>query len=547
MIKKLFHISTFLLISLLLPIQAYAYTWTMNNGSWSDSGSVLSNFTNNTNGYISSNETVVYLIPNRHYSNMVSFSQNAENNAYCSFYGNINLYIGAGGSWLNNIEWSTDGDDVFYCKLENGTISAGKNGVELISANTNATHPGYINIHVGINNDTQSGDTLGYTIGDAVPTPTPTVEPTPTIELTPTPAPVILPTGSEEKTYLHETCLLAKFETVPDLEYPTCTNEHPRCYKDYQGNENEIGLPVMRNSDLGVMPLFVYLKTNSFNIPTNSKVLGQSVSFLGIGNKFAYSLKDDHWSPFYHNNLGDVLNSIPNPYITTTLYGESYHTLASFRDFDNIISPSDIDTYFNQDNYKTLLAVKNYDENNGVNLKNAIRCVWYRDNNPFGAVECNETNLHLCTQYKDIVPPVNSETLCEPTDIGCHLNNFKNWFIKLFIPDSENLGEIIGLLFTDFEESIDSNVTSIISAPLAVIGNLTTATCSPLNLPLPFVNKNLQLPCFRPLLVNQFPEFFVLFDLVTTGVISYYVVLGIFKILKNTKDPDNDKIEVMDI
>ena len=40
-------------------------------------------------------------------------------------------------------------------------------------------------------------------------------------------------------------------------------------------------------------------------------------------------------------------------------------------------------------------------------------------------------------------------------------------------------------------------LTGIITAPLNAINSLTSATCSPLVLPLPFVNQNLTLPCMH--------------------------------------------------
>lgn len=90
-------------------------------------------------------------------------------------------------------------------------------------------------------------------------------------------------------------------------------------------------------------------------------------------------------------------------------------------------------------------------------------------------------------------------------------------------------------------------LTAIITAPLSAIQSLTNATCSPLVLPLPFVNQNLTLPCMREIYVQNFGAFMTLYDTITFGIIAYWVMVRIFALVKDFKNPEHDEIEVMDL
>lgn len=90
-------------------------------------------------------------------------------------------------------------------------------------------------------------------------------------------------------------------------------------------------------------------------------------------------------------------------------------------------------------------------------------------------------------------------------------------------------------------------LTSIITSPLSAIQSLTNATCSPLVLPLPYVNRDLILPCMREIYVSTFGDFMTLYDTITLGIISYWVLVRIFTLVKDFKNPEHDEVEVMDL
>lgn len=100
--------------------------------------------------------------------------------------------------------------------------------------------------------------------------------------------------------------------------------------------------------------------------------------------------------------------------------------------------------------------------------------------------------------------------------------------------------------FNDFNTSTHG-LTGIITAPLNAIQSLTSKTCSPLVLPLPFVDKDLTLPCMRQIYIDNFGGFMNLYDVIIIGIVSYWVLVRIFTLVKDFKNPDHDEIEVVDL
>ena len=101
--------------------------------------------------------------------------------------------------------------------------------------------------------------------------------------------------------------------------------------------------------------------------------------------------------------------------------------------------------------------------------------------------------------------------------------------------------------FSNFNTN-SHGLTGIITAPLNAIQSLTSKTCSPLVIPLPFMeDKNLTLPCMRPIYEEFFGGFISLYDIITLGIVSYWIMVRIFAMVKDFKNPDHDEIEVVDL
>lgn len=90
-------------------------------------------------------------------------------------------------------------------------------------------------------------------------------------------------------------------------------------------------------------------------------------------------------------------------------------------------------------------------------------------------------------------------------------------------------------------------LSGIITAPLRLVNSLTTATCNPLEFDLPIVHNHVSLPCMRPILENHFGIFFSLWQLITTGLISYNVCINLYSKVRALQNPNNDRIEVLNL
>lgn len=100
--------------------------------------------------------------------------------------------------------------------------------------------------------------------------------------------------------------------------------------------------------------------------------------------------------------------------------------------------------------------------------------------------------------------------------------------------------------FNNFNTS-DHGLTGIITAPLNLITSITSKTCSPLVLPLPFVNQSLSLPCMSSIYSQYFGSFYDIYKIITFGIVAYWVCVRIFALVKDFKNPEHDEIEVVDL
>lgn len=112
--------------------------------------------------------------------------------------------------------------------------------------------------------------------------------------------------------------------------------------------------------------------------------------------------------------------------------------------------------------------------------------------------------------------------------------------------DSSVASDTAGGFFENFTTDT-FGLTAVITAPLNFIKSLTSSSCTPLNVPLPFVDTNLTLPCMSTIYNQYFGGFYTLYQTITTGLIAYWVCVRIFNLVKDFKNPDHDEIEVMDL
>lgn len=112
--------------------------------------------------------------------------------------------------------------------------------------------------------------------------------------------------------------------------------------------------------------------------------------------------------------------------------------------------------------------------------------------------------------------------------------------------DSSGATDSAGNFFNNFEDN-DFGLSGIITAPLNTIKTITSNSCTPINLTIPFVNKNMSLPCMTEIYEEHFGSFLDIYHIITFGMISYWVCVQIYAMVKGFKNPDKDEIEVMDL
>lgn len=103
-----------------------------------------------------------------------------------------------------------------------------------------------------------------------------------------------------------------------------------------------------------------------------------------------------------------------------------------------------------------------------------------------------------------------------------------------------------GSFFQNFENN-DHGLSAVITAPLNFIKNLANATCSNLQSEIPLLNTTISLPCMSSKIKNKFPELVTILHTIMYGLVAYYIALDIYRMVKGFKDPQSDKIEVVEL
>ena len=115
------------------------------------------------------------------------------------------------------------------------------------------------------------------------------------------------------------------------------------------------------------------------------------------------------------------------------------------------------------------------------------------------------------------------------------VNEFLDYFKSSSdISPLENLLE--SFIIEDFGEE---NFFLLIIGFLEDIKNSTTS-CSPIIIDLPFVSDNIVLPCMTEVYEDISPQFLSFYQLITTGLISFGVIINVFDTISILLDPTTD-------
>ena len=112
---------------------------------------------------------------------------------------------------------------------------------------------------------------------------------------------------------------------------------------------------------------------------------------------------------------------------------------------------------------------------------------------------------------------------------------------------NDNVDSGVGTDFFDDFQDNSHGLTGIITAPLTAIQRITSSTCQPLVIPIPFTNGTVSLPCMTSVYSQHISTVYNIWKVVSFGIISYFICIDIFHLVKDFKDPESNKVEVLDL
>lgn len=126
-------------------------------------------------------------------------------------------------------------------------------------------------------------------------------------------------------------------------------------------------------------------------------------------------------------------------------------------------------------------------------------------------------------------------------------NNQQSIIDNITDSSTTSSGSSFTTFVNNYTNTIPNNITRIVATPLQTIVNLQGSTCSPLELTIPFMNQQLVLPCMSDIYQQYFGAFFTLYQVIVSGLITYWCIIGVLNTVKSLLDANDDKIEVLDL
>ena len=238
------------------------------------------------------------------------------------------------------------------------------------------------------------------------------------------------------------------------------------------------------------------------------------------------------WSNHYvaeDGSLGEATTNTLSDYVL--VYNTQHVTITTNTNFYNIgyaLYDSNKSLISRRDNFQSDKVVVNVPSNAFY-----IR-VWFNlDNSSNTLSSINNYGVSLFTYYCSSKLDDTNQAINDVND-------------TLKDDDTKGAQDSAGGFFNDFTTDTHG-LTGIITAPLSLIKSITSSSCSPLVIPLPYVDKDLTLPCMGTIYSNYFGSFLSIYQLITFGIVAYWVCVRTFNLVKDFKNPDHDEIEVLDL
>lgn len=125
-----------------------------------------------------------------------------------------------------------------------------------------------------------------------------------------------------------------------------------------------------------------------------------------------------------------------------------------------------------------------------------------------------------------------------------HRNDLEFWWEEGSDTNSEGIAN--GII-----HSLDNNTLGqyldFITIPFNFLRSFTSATCSPIEIPIPFVGGTITLPCISSLLNQYVSQLYNIIVIVVNGFIVYRITMRNIDTCTDVVKADDDKIEVIDL
>lgn len=243
-----------------------------------------------------------------------------------------------------------------------------------------------------------------------------------------------------------------------------------------------------------------------------------------------------------NSNRINIVNQCSNAYSFSLSSGYSINGSNSLVSNENSFYTSDYVAIHNNVRYLTIRdSTENNVSGNFIIVYNSSKSVldyWYANNRtitlPSGSsyfrISSTKPNINVYDGTSGCI----SKTESAINDVNNSINN-------------SNVDNGTGESFFDDFTSQDFGLSQIITIPLSTIQSLTSKTCTPLSIPIPFTGKNISLPCMTEIYQTKLPTIYNLWKIVSFGIVAYFIAIDIFHIVKGFKDPESDKVEVLDL
>lgn len=307
-----------------------------------------------------------------------------------------------------------------------------------------------------------------------------------------------------------------------------------------------------------LIPILSFFSIHTVNAANSDNIqISTDTNYIsGKGFQFTkdYVKLDTHWMSFVLPDDNSYIENLALRYsyrfpVSTSKYNVTF-TIATLKDFfpaafinGKACQPfyskyvNSVDTYYHLVNYSCVDLDGSVDMFE-LNLKGPFQGPEYiLIDHDFNITRFDDSSSAINGSLNNINDSINSSNQ-KIDEVNGSLNNSD---VSGANNDLNNFTE--NELFKD-----STGILAIIQAPINMLNSITSATCSPLTLPIPYMNFDIKIPCLSTVLSKHFSsELLTLLKLAINGFIIYKVLCSLVMDIHSYKDPDSDKLEVLDL